>query len=133
MKLDFRPGDFVKVYTKYKEWEKDKEGKGKAQLRERTQVFEGTVLKIRGEGDSKTFTVRRVSRGVGIERIFFLASPLLVKVEVKKRGKVRRAKLYYLRKKKGKASKVKAQEEAPREREKTEEEKSAPKREDAKE
>ncbi len=105
----FRPGDVVRVYTKYYEKEQDKEKK--AERRERTQVFEGTVIKIRGEGESKTFTVRRVSRGIGIERIFFLSSPLLTKVEVKKRGKVRRAKLYYLREKKGRAGRVKTREE----------------------
>ncbi len=109
MKLNFKPGDIVRVHTKYREIERDKE-KGKEEVRERTQVFEGVVLKIKGEGESKTFTVRRVSRGIGIERIFFLSSPLLLKVEVKKRGKVRRAKLYYLREKKGKAGKIKSEE-----------------------
>lgn len=109
MKPDFKPGDIVRVHTKYREVERDKE-KGKEEIKERTQVFEGTVLKIKGEGESKTFTVRRISRGVGVERIFFLSSPLLVKVEVKKMGKVRRAKLYYLREKKGKAGRVKTKE-----------------------
>ncbi|MEO0102414.1 MAG: 50S ribosomal protein L19 [candidate division WOR-3 bacterium] len=109
MKVDFKPGDIVRVHTKYREVERDKE-KGKEEIKERTQVFEGTVLKIKGEGASKTFTVRRISRGVGVERIFFFSSPLLVKVEVKKRGKVRRAKLYYLREKKGKAGRVKTKE-----------------------
>ncbi len=109
MKIDFKPGDVVKVYTKYFEREIDKEKK-KEIRRERSQVFEGTVIKIRGEGESKSFTVRRVARGVGIERIFFLHSPCLVKVEVKKKGKVRRAKLYYLRKKKGLESRIKVRE-----------------------
>jgi large subunit ribosomal protein L19 len=119
MKVDFKPGDIVRVHTKFREIERDKEKK-KEEIRERSAVFEGTVLKVKGEGESKTFTVRRVSRGVGIERIFFLSSPLLVKVEVKKRGKVRRAKLYYLREKKGKAGKIKVQKETALPKEETE-------------
>jgi large subunit ribosomal protein L19 len=119
MKVDFKPGDIVRVHTKFREIERDKEKK-KEEIRERSAVFEGTVLKVKGEGESKTFTVRRVSRGVGIERIFFLSSPLLVKVEVKKRGKVRRARLYYLREKKGKAGKIKVQKETALPKEETE-------------
>ncbi|HHW28313.1 MAG TPA: 50S ribosomal protein L19, partial [Syntrophomonadaceae bacterium] len=74
--------------------------------RERIQVFEGTVLRRRGSGLSETFTVRRVSYGVGVERTFLVHSPRLDKIEVKKRGKVRRARLYYLRDRVGKAARI---------------------------
>ncbi len=93
---DFRPGDTVKVYVKVKERNK-----------ERIQVFEGDVIRIKGSGTGKTFTVRKVSYGVGIERIFPFGCPSIDKIEVVKRGKVRRAKLYYLRELKGKAAKIK--------------------------
>lgn len=93
---DFTPGDTIKVHTKVVEGQK-----------ERIQVFEGTVLQIRGSGLGKTFTVRKVSGGVGIERIFPYHSPGVAKVEVVRKGKARRAKLFYLRKKKGKAAQVK--------------------------
>ena len=94
--VDFNVGDTVKVYVKVKEGQ-----------RERTQVFEGIVIQKRGRGISKTFTVRKTSFGVGVERIFPLHSPNIVKMEVLKRGKVRRAKLFYLRKLSGKAARVK--------------------------
>lgn len=81
------PGDTVKVYFKIKEGEK-----------ERTQVFEGTVIAIKNSGVNRTFTVRKVSFGVGVERIFPLYSPRIERIEIVRRGKVRRAKLYYLRK-----------------------------------
>lgn len=88
------PGDSVRVNVKIKE-------SGK----ERNQAFEGTVIAVRGVGDSKTFTVRKIGAGgVGVERIWPLNSPHLQKIEVKKKGKVRRAKLYYLRSRKGKAA-----------------------------
>ncbi len=88
------PGDSVRVSVKIKE-------SGK----ERTQAFEGTVISVRGVGDSKTFTVRKIGAGgIGVERIWPLNSPHLQKIEVKKKGKVRRAKLYYLRSRKGKAA-----------------------------
>ena len=93
---DFRPGDTVKVHSRVVEGQK-----------ERIQVFEGTVLQIRGRGTGKTFTVRKVSGGVGIERIFPYHSPGVAKVEVVRKGRARRAKLFYLRKKKGKAAQVK--------------------------
>ncbi len=93
---DFRPGDTVRVHVKVKERNK-----------ERIQIFEGIVIRIRGSGTGKTFTVRKVSYGVGIERIFPFACPSIDKIEVVKRGKVRRAKLYYLRELKGKAAKIK--------------------------
>ena len=92
----FRPGDTVRVHVKVKERNK-----------ERIQVFEGVVIRIKGSGTGKTFTVRKVSYGVGIERIFPFACPSIEKIEVVKRGKVRRAKLYYLRELKGKAAKIK--------------------------
>ncbi len=93
---EFRPGDTVRVHVKVKERNK-----------ERIQVFEGVVIRIKGSGTGKTFTVRKVSYGVGIERIFPFACPSIEKIEVVKRGKVRRAKLYYLRELKGKAAKIK--------------------------
>lgn len=89
-------GDYVKVHVKVKEGN-----------RERIQVFEGTVIARKGEGLKETFTVRRISYGVGVERIFPLHSPMLDKIEIVRKGKVRRAKLYYLRERVGKASKVK--------------------------
>ena len=79
------------------------------QSRERIQIFEGTVISRRGGGISETFTVRRVSYGVGVEKTFPIHSPHVQKVEIVRRGKVRRAKLYYLRDRVGKASKVKEQ------------------------
>ncbi len=92
----FNIGDTVKVHVKIKEGE-----------RERIQTFEGTVIAKKHGGISETFTVRRVSYGVGVERIFPLHSPKVDKIEVIRLGKVRRAKLYYLRNRIGKAAKVK--------------------------
>ncbi len=89
-------GDTVRVHVKIREGE-----------RERIQVFEGTVIARNGSGVSETFTVRRVSYGVGIERVFPTHSPNVAKVETVRGGKVRRAKLYYLRDRVGKAAKVK--------------------------
>ena len=93
---DFNVGDTVKVYGKIKEGN-----------RERIQVFEGTVLKIQGGSSRATFTVRKVSNGVGVEKTWPLHSPNVEKVEVVRRGKVRRAKLNYLRSRVGKKAKVK--------------------------
>ena len=93
---EFNVGDTVRVHAKIKEGN-----------RERIQVFEGTVIAIKGSGISKTFTVRRLSYGVGIERVFPLHSPNVENVQVIRSGKVRRAKLYYLRDRVGKAAKVK--------------------------
>ncbi|MDY2789495.1 MAG: 50S ribosomal protein L19 [Lachnospiraceae bacterium] len=92
----FRVGDTVKVYAKVKEGN-----------RERTQVFEGTVLKRQGGSSRETFTVRKLSNGVGVEKTWPLHSPIVEKVEVVRHGKVRRAKLNYLRGRIGKAAKVK--------------------------
>ena len=89
-------GDTVRVSAKIKEGN-----------RERTQVFEGTVLKIQGTGVRKTFTVRKISNGVGVEKTWPLHSPIVESVEVVRHGKVRRAKLNYLRERTGKAAKVK--------------------------
>ena len=94
---DFRPGDTVKVYFRIVEGE-DKE---------RTQVFQGVVIRKRGSGTGATFTVRKVSFGIGVERTFPLHSPRLEKIEVVKKGKVRRARLYYLRERTGKAARIK--------------------------
>jgi large subunit ribosomal protein L19 len=99
MRLDlphFAAGDTVKVYVKIKEGEK-----------ERTQVFQGVVISKRGGGTNATFTVRKVSYGIGVERIFPLHSPIIGKIEVIARGRVRRSKIYYLRKLRGKAARIK--------------------------
>ena len=93
---DFRPGDTVKVHAKVVEGN-----------RERIQVFEGVVLKRQNGGIHETFTVRKVSYGVGVERTFPLHSPRIDKIEVTRRGKVRRAKLNYLRERRGKAARIK--------------------------
>ncbi|MNZ51467.1 50S ribosomal protein L19 [compost metagenome] len=92
----FRPGDTLKVHVKVIEGS-----------RERIQLFEGVVIKRRGGGISETFTVRKISYGVGVERTFPLNSPKIEKIEVARRGKVRRAKLYYLRNLRGKAARIK--------------------------
>lgn len=89
-------GDYVKVHLKVKEGN-----------RERVQIFEGTVIAKKGSGLKETFTVRRVSYGVGVEKILPIHSPKIVKIEVVRKGKVRRAKLYYLRERVGKSAKVK--------------------------
>ena len=88
-------GDYVKVHVKIKEG-----------TRERIQIFEGTVIAKKGCGLRETFTVRRLSYGVGVERIFPVHSPKIEKIEKVRRGKVRRAKLYYLRKRVGKSARV---------------------------
>jgi large subunit ribosomal protein L19 len=92
----FAPGDTVRVHIKITEGG-----------RERVQAFEGTVIGRRGAGISESFTVRRISHGVGVERIFPLHSPRLEKIDVVRRGRVRRAKLHYLRGKVGKETRIK--------------------------
>ena len=93
---DFRPGDTVKVHVRLKEGEK-----------ERIQVFEGLVIARKHGGISETFTVRKVSGSVGVERTFPVHSPSIAKIEVGRRGRVRRAKLYYIRNLRGKAARLK--------------------------
>jgi large subunit ribosomal protein L19 len=93
----FRSGDTVRVHVKVKEGEK-----------ERIQIFEGVVIRRRRGGSSATFTVRKISYGVGVERIFPVESPIVEKIEIKSRGHVRRARLYYLRELKGKAARLRS-------------------------
>ena len=93
---DLKVGNTVRVHVKIKEGNK-----------ERIQVFEGIIIKVQGGGVNKTFTVRKISYGVGVEKTFLIHSPLVEKVEVVRVGKARRAKLYYLRERTGKASKTK--------------------------
>ena len=92
---EFRVGDSVRIHVKIKEGDK-----------ERVQLYSGTVIARDGEGSNETFTVRRVSYGEGIERVFPINAPSIAKIEVEKSGKVRRAKLYYLRARTGKTSKI---------------------------
>ncbi|HHU24397.1 MAG: 50S ribosomal protein L19 [Bacilli bacterium] len=92
----FRPGDNVKVHVRIKEGE-----------RERIQVFEGLVIARRGGGISETYTVRKISSGLGVERTFPVHSPMVAKIEVVRRGKVRRAKLHYIRFLSAKAARIK--------------------------
>jgi large subunit ribosomal protein L19 len=93
---DFRPGDTVKVHVRVVEGN-----------RERTQVFEGVVIARNGSGLDASFTVRKISFGVGVERVFPINAPIIQKVEVTRRGDVRRSKLYYLRDRVGKAARIK--------------------------
>ncbi len=92
----FGPGDEVKVHVRVVEG-----------TRERVQVFQGNVIAIQGSGLQETFTVRKISFQVGVERVFPMHSPIIAKLEVTRRGDVRRAKLYYLRDRTGKAAKIK--------------------------
>ena len=96
----FNVGDTVKVHVKIKEGN-----------RERIQIFEGFVLKRQNGGIGETFTVRRIASGVGVEKTFPIHSPLVEKIEVVKRGKVRRARLHYMRARTGKSAKIKSKEE----------------------
>jgi large subunit ribosomal protein L19 len=99
----FRPGDTVRVSVRVKEGDK-----------ERLQAFEGVCIARRGSGVSETFTVRKISNGVGVERIFPVHSPMIGEVLVVRRGQVRRAKLYYLRQLAGKATRIRERKAAPR-------------------
>ena len=108
---DIRPGDTVLVYQKIKEALKKSKPSMEQEYKERIQIFEGLILaKKHGKGISGTITVRKVISGVGVERIFPLHSPTIEKIEILKRGKVRRAKLYYLRKAKGRKTRLKRKE-----------------------
>lgn len=98
---EFRAGDTVKVHVKVVEGN-----------RSRVQVFQGVVIRVQGSGIGRTFTVRKISFGVGVERTFPLHSPIFEKIEVVTRGDVRRAKLYYLRNLRGKKAKIKERREA---------------------
>ena len=98
---DFRPGDTVKVHVRVVEGD-----------RERVQVFEGIVIRRRGSQLSETFTVRKISFGVGVERTFPIHSPMIAKIEIATHGAVRRSKLYYLRDRVGKKAKVKERRQA---------------------
>lgn len=100
---NFSPGDTVRVHVKVKEGDK-----------ERIQIFQGVVIGRRGGGTRETFTVRKISGGVGVERIFPMHSPTVDKLEVVRRGKVRRAKLYYLRDLRGKAARIEERRDEPR-------------------
>lgn len=93
---EFEPGDTVNVHLRVVEGDK-----------ERIQQFEGVVLSRRGSGSNETFTVRKISGGIGVERIFLVHSPRIAKVEITRRGRVRRAKLFYLRDRSGKAARIK--------------------------
>ena len=103
---EFSPGDTVNVHVRVIEGDK-----------ERIQQFQGVVISIRGSGARKTFTVRKISNGVGVERIFPINSPKIAKIEVVRRGHVRRAKLYYLRQRQGKAARIKEKRYVPGEEE----------------
>ena len=92
----FEPGDTIAVHVRVVEGQKS-----------RIQIFQGVVISIRGGGARKTFMVRKISNGVGVERVFPYHSPSVATIEVKRRGRVRRAKLYYLRKLRGKAARIK--------------------------
>jgi large subunit ribosomal protein L19 len=98
---DFRPGDNVKVHVRLKEGEK-----------ERIQIFEGLVIARKHGGISETFTVRKISSGIGVERTFPLHTPSISHIEVSRRGRVRRAKLYYIRNLRGKAARIKERDRA---------------------
>lgn len=92
---DFRAGDTVRVHVRVREGDK-----------ERIQVFQGVVISRRGRGAGQSFTVRKISGGVGVERVFPIHSPVIDKIDVVRRGRVRRAKLYYLRDLRGKAARI---------------------------
>lgn len=92
----FKAGDTLAVHVRVIEGDK-----------ERIQVFEGVCIKRKGSGTNETFTVRKISHGVGVERLFLVHSPRLAKIEIKKVGKIRRAKLYYLRERRGRAARIK--------------------------
>ncbi len=100
-KSEFAPGDTIRVTVKIKEGDK-----------ERLQVFQGVVIQKRGSGVGETFTVRKVTSGIGVERIFPLHSPNIDTIKIVRRGKVRRARLYYLRGRRGRSARIKERERA---------------------
>src|SRR5271170_967649 len=102
---EFKPGDTLRIHVRLREAEGGKE-------KERIQPFEGVVISRRGRLASATFTVRRVSFGIGVERIFPVHSPMIAQIEVVRRGRVRRSKLYYLRELRGKAARIRGKERA---------------------
>jgi large subunit ribosomal protein L19 len=101
---DFREGDTVRVNVRVVDYKEAKGGK--QERRERLQAYEGVVIARHNNGISSSFTVRKISNGVGVERVFPLHSPMLDKIEVVRHGRVRRAKLYYLRNLRGKAARI---------------------------
>jgi large subunit ribosomal protein L19 len=105
----FNPGDTIQVHVRVKEKEAAAKAKEKEKEKERIQIFEGVVIGMRGRGIQSSFVVRKISFGVGVERIFPFHSPSIDKVKVLKRGRVRRAKLYYLRERTGKAAKIRSE------------------------
>jgi large subunit ribosomal protein L19 len=111
---EFRPGDTVQVHVRVKEIERAGKGKDKdkEKEKERIQIFEGVVIGMRGRGVQSSFVVRKISFGIGVERIFPLHSPVIDKIKLLRRGKVRRAKLYYLRERTGKAAKIREKAQA---------------------
>lgn len=100
---EFRAGDTVRVHVRVSEGNK-----------ERIQIFEGTVIRRRGTGTGETFTVRKISGGVGVERVFPLHAPMIARVERKRRGQVRRSKLYYLRELRGKKARIRERDDRDR-------------------
>ncbi len=103
---DFKAGDTVRVYIRIKEMKENPKTK-KIEERIRLQPFEGVVIRRRGSGLQETFTVRKVTQGIGIEKIFPIHSPIIEKIDVIRRGKVRRARIYYIRERRGKAARIK--------------------------
>jgi large subunit ribosomal protein L19 len=101
---DFRPGDTVRVHVRIKEGDK-----------ERIQMYEGVVIRRKRGGLKSTFTVRKMSYGVGVERIFPAPSPMIAKIEVRARGRVRRSRLFYLRERTGKKARIKEKRDTKRE------------------
>ncbi len=103
---DFKAGDTVRVYIRIKEMKENPKTK-KVEERVRLQPFEGVVIRRRGSGLQETFTVRKVTQGIGIEKIFPIHSPVIERIDVIRRGKVRRSRIYYIRERRGKAARIK--------------------------
>jgi len=103
---DFKAGDTVRVYIRIKEMKENPKTQ-KVEERIRLQPFEGVVIRRRGIGLQETFTVRKVTQGIGIEKIFPIHSPIIERIDVIRRGKVRRSRIYYIRERRGKAARIK--------------------------